>query len=91
MEINFYQIDDLLHKMLAPLLLKIYEQQKKALILSEDDEMTQKLDLGLWNFSKTKFLPHITDQDNFDLKTQPILLTKQEDNLNEADFLIMFA
>ncbi len=31
MEINFYQIDDLLHKMIAPLLLKIYDQQKKSL------------------------------------------------------------
>tara|TARA_Y100000389_G_scaffold35512_1_gene30213 strand:- start:6541 stop:6978 length:438 start_codon:yes stop_codon:yes gene_type:complete len=91
MEINFYQIDDLLHKMIAPLLLKIYEQQKKALILCENDEMTQKLDLGLWNFSKTKFLPHITDQDDFELESQPILLTQREENLNKADFLLMFS
>jgi len=90
LEINFYQIDDLLHKMIAPLLLKIYDQKKKALILSENEEMTQKLDLGLWNFSKTKFLPHITDQDDFDLKTQPILLTEKEENFNEADFLLIF-
>ena len=86
MEINFYQIDDLLHKMIAPLLLKIYDQKKKALILSENEEMTQKLDLGLWNFSKTKFLPHITDQDDFDLKTQPILLTEKEENFNDRIF-----
>ena len=91
MEINFYQIDDLLHKMIVPLLLKIYDQQKKALILCENEEMVGKLDLGLWNFSKTKFLPHISDQDDFDLKIQPILLTEREENLNDADFLIMFS
>ncbi|MDA7704935.1 DNA polymerase III subunit chi [Rickettsiales bacterium] len=91
MEINFYQIDDLLHKMIAPLLLKIYDQQKKALILCENDDMTQKLDLGLWNFSKIKFLPHITDQDDFELESQPILLTQREESLNEADFLLMFS
>jgi DNA polymerase IIIc chi subunit len=53
--------------------------------------MIQKLDLGLWNFSKTKFLPHITDQDDFELESQPILLTQREENLNKANFLLIFS
>jgi DNA polymerase-3 subunit chi len=89
MEINFYQIDEPAHKAMAPLLQKILEDKKKILIFSKNPVLLKQIDDGLWSFSKTKFLPHSTKADKNDPLKQPIFLIENEENPNQADFLIM--
>lgn len=90
MQINFYQTDDLLHKAIAPILMKILEEKKRAVIYCPDAKLLNQIDEGLWSFSKTKFIPHGSKNDDIDPKLQPVLLTVSEENLNQADYLIMF-
>ena len=63
-EINFYQVSNIVEngvaKSIAPLLLKILEDGKRALIYSKDTIMINSLDNGLWSFGKNKFIPHVT-------------------------------
>lgn len=89
MEINFYQIDDVLYKSIAGLLVKIIEDKKKALIYSTNLDLINQINEGLWSFSKTKFLPHASFNDNQNPERQPIFITNQEENSNKANFLIM--
>ena len=89
MEINFYQVDDILYKSIVPLLIKILDENKKASILCQDDQQVTEIDNGLWSFSKTKFLPHGTMVDKLDHSNLPIFITKNEENLNQASYLIM--
>lgn len=93
-EINFYQIDDVIVKSMAPLLLKVLDEKKKALIFSKDQAKIKEIDDRLWQFSKTKFVPHATifEKDIEDLSTwsrQPVLISNEEENKNEADYLIL--
>ncbi len=90
MKINFYQTSDILHKNIAPILIKILEEKKKALILFKDEELLNQVDSGLWSFSKTKFLPHGKDGDNIKITDQPILLSQKEENDNNSSYLILF-
>ncbi len=84
-EINFYQVSNLaengIAKSIAPLLLKILEDGKRAMIYSKDPVTINALDNGLWSFGKNKFIPHVTifDQE-FETKKQPIFITNQEEN-----------
>ena len=64
------------------------EQKKKALIYSQNLDLLKQIDDGLWNFSKTKFLPHAGDWEDVEVQRQPILLTNKEENQNQAEFLI---
>lgn len=91
-EINFYQCDETIAKSIAPLILKILEENKKALILSSNPVQIQEIDGGLWTYGKNKFIPHIIagDKDfaNHDIKRQPIIISDKEENLNQADYLV---
>ncbi|MFT5704035.1 MAG: DNA polymerase-3 subunit chi [Rickettsiales bacterium] len=89
MEINFYQVDDIIYKSIAPLLGKVLDENKKALIYCQDEAQKVEIDNGLWSFSKTKFVPHSTSADKLDHSTQPIFITSSEENPNKAEYLIM--
>ncbi len=88
MEINFYQVDDIIYKSIAPLLIKVLDENKKALIVSEHEAQTLEIDAGLWSFSKTKFVPHGTKDDKLDHSLQPVFITHTQENFNKADYLI---
>jgi DNA polymerase-3 subunit chi len=89
-EINFYQCDETLSRSIAPLLLKVLEEDKKALIFSSDQVRIKEIDDGLWVYGKNKFIPHITIFDkDFVLKRQPILISDKEENSNQADYLVL--
>ncbi len=88
-EINFYQADEGLSKAIAPILLKILEEKKRALIFSQNIAQINALDSGLWSYGRNKFIPHAVISDKqFDFKRQPVLLTNEEKNLNDANYLI---
>lgn len=93
-EINFYQIDDVITKSLAPLLLKVLDDKKKALIFCPNAAKFKEIDDSLWSYGKNKFIPHVSPSDKalgeeFGWKRQPILLNSKEENLNEADYLVL--
>jgi DNA polymerase IIIc chi subunit len=93
-EISFYQCDETIAKSVAPLLLKVLDENKKALIVAEDQIQIKEIDASLWSYGKNKFIPHITIYDkefakDFDLKRQPIMISDKEENINEADYLVL--
>lgn len=89
MEINFYQVDDILYKSIAPLLIKVLDENKKALIFCQDEKQITEINDGLWSFSKTKFVPHGTKADKIEHSLQPIFITNTQENYNQAGYLIM--
>ncbi len=89
MEINFYQVDDIIYKSIAPLLIKVLDEEKKALIYCQDEKQVIEIDDGLWSFSKTKFIPHGTKNTKLAPANQPVFITNQTENANQAEYLIM--
>jgi DNA polymerase IIIc chi subunit len=88
-EISFYQCDETIAKSVAPLLLKVLDENKKALIVAEDQIQIKEIDASLWSYGKNKFIPHITIYDkDFSLERQPILISDKEENSNKADYLV---
>ena len=93
-EINFYQIDDVYAKSIAPLLIKAMDEGKKSFIFCSDEVKLAEIDKVLWQFSKTKFVPHVTNKETdieeiSSWERQPILLSDEEDNKNKADYLVL--
>lgn len=88
MEINFYQLTDELKKSLPILSVKMLEQKKKVLIFSESSEKIAEIDRFLWTQGKIRFIPHGTKQDG-DYEKQPIFLSTEPENLNNAEFVII--
>jgi len=89
MEINFYQFESLDYKAIAQILLKVREEKKRTIIYAKTDEVLKQIDDVLWSFSKTKFLPHATKWENVNFLDQPTFLTNEENNQNQAEFLLM--
>jgi DNA polymerase IIIc chi subunit len=89
MEVNFYQVDDIIYKSIAPLLIKVLDENKKALIYCQDEKQISEIDDGLWSFSKTKFVPHGTKDTKLEPEKQPIFITNQLENSNQAEYLLM--
>lgn len=88
-EINFYQVDETVVKSLAPLLTKVLSDNKKAFVFCKNPDQVRDLDTSLWSYGRNRFIPHITVFDkDFELKRQPIFLSNEEKNLNEADYLL---
>ena len=88
-EINFYQADETIIKSLAPLLLKILDEKKKAFIFCQNPVQIKAIDDSLWSYGRNKFIPHSTISDkDFVLERQPILISDKEENSNKADYLV---
>ena len=88
-EINFYQVDDVIIKSLAPLLIKILDEKKKVLVFGKNENQLKELDNSIWSYGRNKFIPHVTIfDDGFETKRQPIFLTNKEENSNDADYLV---
>ncbi len=91
-EINFYQVDETIIKALAPLLLKILEEGKKALIFCSDQAQIKAIDDSLWSYGRSKFIPHVTISDkDFSFERQQILISNKEENSNQADYLVFLS
>lgn len=87
-EINFYhlEVDEVL-KTLVTLASKIYADQHKRVLVFGEKAQLLELDDVLWSFAKTKFFPHALVDDRLPEK-QPILLSDQEANTNQAEYLL---
>lgn len=88
-EINFYEVDEGIIKAMAPLLLKILDEKKRAIIFIKNIDKINEVDSALWSYGRSKFIPHITILDkDFELTNQPIIISHLEENINNADYLI---
>jgi DNA polymerase IIIc chi subunit len=68
----------------------VLDEKKTALIYCAAESQIKELDNSLWSYGKNKFIPHVTIFDNnFEFKNQPILISNQEENSNNANYLIL--
>ena len=71
------------------LLHKILRQAARAVVLCDDDEQNAQLTTDFWIRGGDVFLPHGNFEDGFKDK-QPIWLTTDDENPNNASFLLTF-
>jgi DNA polymerase-3 subunit chi len=88
-EVLFYHLERRpLEAVLPTLLEKCLERGWKAVVQGSSPERLQAIDGVLWTYREDSFLPHGTVSDG-DPAFQPIYLTIDIDNLNEADVRFM--
>ncbi len=86
--IGFYHLTTSpLERALPRLLEKILEGHKRAVILCASQERLDFLNGALWTLGKASFIPHGSKKEGFP-QDQPIWLTLEHENPNEAQFLI---
>ncbi|MBM08355.1 MAG: DNA polymerase III subunit chi [Magnetovibrio sp.] len=87
--ISFYHLErSSLEQVLPQLLEKTLYLDKRALVLSGSEERVEALNAHLWTYDQDSWLPHGSDKDG-DPVDQPIWLSVDEDNLNNAEFLFL--
>ena len=89
-EILFYHLQGMsLESVLPPLLEKSLERGWRVIVQAASEERIEALDAHLWTFRDDAFLPHGMWRDA-QAREQPILLTVNDDNPNQASvrFLI---
>ena len=89
-EILFYHLQNQpLERVLPALLEKSLERGWRVIVQTASEERVEALDAHLWTFRDDSFLPHGTARDP-QAREQPILLTVNDDNPNDAQvrFLI---
>jgi DNA polymerase III subunit chi len=83
-EVLFYHLQDTsLENVLPPLLEKSLERGWRVVVQSTSEERTEALDAHLWTYRDDSFLPHATWR-VADAADQPVLLTVEESNPNQA-------
>jgi len=88
-EIGFYHLQrSTLEQALPRLLEKVLETGGRAVVKASSDERVEALAAHLWTYDDRSFLPHGSEADGF-AEEQPIWLTKQDENPNNAGFLIL--
>lgn len=84
-EVRFYHLTRRSLEQALPVLLEMsLERGWSVVVQSGDEKRLKKLDEHLWSYDAEKFLPHGTKADG-EPETQPIYLTAEGDNPNEAD------
>lgn len=88
-DILFYHLQrQSLEAVLPTLLEKSLQRGWRAIVRATSPERLTALDDVLWTFSDESFLPHGTDREP-NAADQPILLTLDEGNLNDASVLFL--
>jgi len=88
-ETLFYHLERrALEDVLPGLIEKSLERGWRTLIRTESAERAEALDTLLWTYDDKSFLPHAQAGDG-DSKRQPVLITVEEENVNDADVLFL--
>jgi DNA polymerase-3 subunit chi len=88
-EVLFYHLERrTLDDVLPGLVEKSLERGWRAAIRAESADRAQAIDNLLWTFSEESFLPHAQQGDG-DPARQPVLITVEEANANNADVLFL--
>lgn len=87
-QISFYHltkttIDEALPKLLE----KVLESDSRAIIKVSNDNDAKHYDDLLWSLGGTRIVPHGVEGRGDD-KYQPVLISKSEENVNDATFLV---
>ena len=77
-------LDDVLPGMIE----KTLERGWRAVIRTESSERADAIDNLLWTYSEQTFLPHAQSGDG-DPRRQPVLITVENDNPNEANVIFL--
>ena len=89
MRVDFYHLKYLSFDQVVPALVqKVYAGGKRLLIKTELPEKAEYVNNLLWTFRTDSWLPHGSDKDT-DVADQPILITTQDENLNQAQFVML--
>lgn len=87
-EISFYHLTSTpLEKALPKLLEKVLASGEHAILMAGEEKLRRVND-QLWTYSTEKFLPHGMKEEG-DVERQPIYLTIEEENPNNASFLVL--
>ncbi|MGB0720101.1 MAG: DNA polymerase III subunit chi [Bdellovibrionales bacterium] len=87
-EIRFYHLErSSLEQALPALVGKAYNMGHKIVIQTGSSQTTEDLSTHLWTYDPNSFLPHGSAKDG-NAEHQPIWLTDQDENPNNADVLI---
>ena len=87
--VDFYHLQKQSLEQVLPLLLtKAYETGKHVLLKVGTPERVEFLNSMLWTYAEESFLPHGSKKDGF-ADEQPIWLTAEDDNPNNAEFLFL--
>ena len=89
MQVDFYQLGSTpLEQVIASIAQKLLSENKRLLIVAEDEGLLGRLDRLLWDQGATSFLPHGIAGGSEDTR-QPILLAAQTDAPNLARNLLI--
>lgn len=90
-EVRFYHLQRQSQEQVLPVLLsKAMERGHKIVVKLLDDQAVAAMNEHLWTFNPNSFLPHGSEKDG-NAELQPIWLTSEEENPNDADVLIVGA
>lgn len=88
-DIRFYHMEQsTLDQTLPAIAMKAWQSGAKVMIRVPDDKEATRLNDLLWSFRPDIFLPHGADGDKHADK-QPIWITANDNNVNEAEILIL--
>jgi DNA polymerase III subunit chi len=88
-EIRFYHLERQgIEQALPGLISKALENGHRIIVKTANENEMQRLNEHLWIYNPNSFIPHGTRKDAYPEK-QPVLLTTQDENLNNADVLIL--
>jgi DNA polymerase-3 subunit chi len=88
-ETLFYHLERrTLDQVLPGLIERTLERGWRALIKTESADRAAALDSLLWTYNDQTFLPHAQEGDG-DAKCQPVLITVEENNTNDANVLFL--
>src|SRR2546423_8515513 len=83
-EVLFYHLQNLpIERVLPTLLEKSLERRWRVVVQAASEERVEALDAHLWTYRDDSFLPHGTWRES-EAAEQPILLTVNNDNPNDA-------
>ena len=71
------------------IILKILEDGVRGYILCKNKEEMKQLDALLWTFSQLSFLPHATEEDNYQKTQKLLIVTKHFTDDSDDKFLIL--
>lgn len=87
MEISFYHLTTSpIEKALPALVDKAYEAGNNVLVVASEENV-KVFDDTFWTFAKKKFLPHGTPASKHEPAKNPIFITAENDNANNAEIL----
>ncbi len=88
-DIGFYHLTrSPLERALPKLLEKAHASGARVVVMAGSAERVEALDQALWTYDPTSFLPHGSARDGV-AAAQPIWLTADEENPNQATILVL--